>query len=285
MIGQVRSQTGRLPASIEALPKQVPPVGDLVTLLPRGVRVYLTDIGAPETEAETLAAARRLQEAGCVPIPHLAARRITSRDALERRVGRLAEEAGVMDVLVIGGGITPPAGPFSSSLDVLETGVLDRFGIRDFAVAGHPEGSPDFTDAIALEALRRKLDFAERTNARMRIVTQFGFDAPKALAWADGLVRAGIDVPIHLGVAGPAKITTLIKYGTMCGIGNSLSVLSRHGGGLMALATGYSPETVVGPVEERLRTGTPGPITQIHVFPFGGLDKSAAWLRKRGSWC
>ena len=77
---------------------------DQAPMLYIGEQLGRTDIGAPETEAETLAAARRLHEAGCVPVPHLAARRIASRDALERRVGRLAEEAGVMDVLVIGGG-------------------------------------------------------------------------------------------------------------------------------------------------------------------------------------
>ena len=280
MTAQVPTDAEKLPASIEILPRQTPTTGELAALLPRGTRVYLIDIGSAETDAEMLAAARRLREAGCVPVPHLAARRILSREALEGRIRRLAEEAGVTDVLVIGGGVNPPAGPFASSMDLLETGLLDRYGITDLAVAGHPEGSPDFSEAVAVEALRSKQAFAERTGARLRIVTQFGFDADKALAWAESLSRIGLDVPIHMGVAGPAKITTLIKYGTLCGVGNSLSMLTRHAGSLISLATGYSPETFVAPLE-RQRGGM---IAQIHVFPFGGLDKAAAWLRKRGSW-
>jgi methylenetetrahydrofolate reductase (NADPH) len=155
-----------------------------------------------------LAAARRLQDVGCIPVPHLAAHRITSEGALEARVGRLAEQAGVTDVLVIGGGVNSPAGPFTCSMDLLKTGVLDRYRITNLAIAGHPEGSPDFSEATALDVLRKKQVFVERTGARLRLVTQFGFDVQKALAWAQSLFRVGLDMPIHTGVAGPAEITT-----------------------------------------------------------------------------
>ncbi|RUM05654.1 methylenetetrahydrofolate reductase [Rhizobium chutanense] len=283
MTGQVLTETPVLPASIEMLPKQVPMVSEIATLLPAGVRVYLTDIGSDEADAQMLTAARRLRDAGCIPVPHLAARRIASWTALEQRIGRLAEEAGVTDVLVIAGGVKSPTGPFESSMDLLETGLLDRFGITDLAIAGHPEGSPDFSEAIAMKALHQKREFAERTDARLRIVTQFGFDAEKTLAWAEGLQNLGIGIPIHIGAAGPAKITTLIKYGSLCGIGNSLSLLTRHSGNFLTLATGYSPEIFVAPIE-RYPLAKQSLISHIHVFPFGGLDKASAWLRKRGSW-
>ncbi|MGE6786632.1 methylenetetrahydrofolate reductase [Ensifer adhaerens] len=280
----VFTETQSLPASIEILPKQTPAAAELTEILPLGIRVYLTDIGSADTDAEMLAAARRLRDAGLIPVPHLAARRLPSLSALETRIGRLAEAAGVTDMLVIGGGLSAPLGPFASSMDVLETGFLDRYGIVDLAIAGHPEGSPDFSEATATEALRLKRDFAERTNTRLRIVTQFGFDPERTLAWARNVRAGGVDIPIHIGVAGPAKITTLVKYGTMCGIGNSLSLLTRRTGSLMALATGYSPETFVAPIERDVWAGSNALISQFHVFPFGGLDKTSAWLRKRGSW-
>jgi methylenetetrahydrofolate reductase (NADPH) len=280
MTVQFPTDTKKFPASIEMLPKQTPPTGELAALLPRGTSVYLTDIGSAETDSDMLMAGRRLREVGCVPVPHFAARRIASRAVLEKRIGRLAEEVGVVDVLVIGGGVTPPVGPFASSMDLLETGLFDRYGIKDLAIAGHPEGSPDLSEAGAVEALHSKKAFADRTDARPRIVTQFGFDAEKAIAWAENLSFLGLDMPVHIGVAGPAKIMTLIKYGTLCGVGNSLSVLTRHAGNLMSLATGYSPDTFVAPLERQRR----GRIAQIHVFPFGGLDKASAWLRRRGSW-
>lgn len=178
-----------LPASIEILPKQLPTSEQLRVLLPSGTRVYLPDVGTPGTDAEMLAAARRLQDIGCIPVPHLAARRIRSREALETRIGELAEQAGVNDVLVIGGGVPTPVGPYSSTMDLLETGLLDKFGIKDVAVAGHPEGSPDFTKASAIESLRRKQTFADRTGARLRIVTQFSFDHTHVVAWAEDLAK------------------------------------------------------------------------------------------------
>ena len=272
-----------LPASVEILPRQVPGLDELRDMLPAGTRVYLGDIGSDGVEDEMLIASRRLRDAGCFSVPHLAARRIRSFEALERRIGRLVEEGGVNDVLVVGGGLPAPAGPFASSLQLLETGVLDRFGISDVAIAGHPEGSPDFSDAVAFDALRQKKEFAERTAARLRIVTQFGFDASKALRWADALREAGLNIPIHIGVAGPAKISTLIKYGRLCGVGNSLSMLTRHSGSLLTLATGYSPDTFVVPIERQVQD-RPSLVSQIHVFPFGGLNSAATWLRKRGSW-
>ncbi len=273
-----------LPASIEILPKQIPTSDQLRSLLPAGTRVYLTDIGTPGVNSEMLVAAQRLREVGCIAVPHLAARRIGSWEALEQRIGELAELAGVNNVLVVGGGITTPLGPYKSTMEILETGVLDRFGIKNVAVAGHPEGSPDFTAASAIEALRQKQAFAERTGTRLCIVTQFCFDPVRAMAWAADLAKIGIDLPVHIGVAGPAKFATLIKYATLCGVGNSLSMLTRSAGNILSLATGYSPETFVSPIEQELATLARPTISQMHIFPFGGLENASSWLRRRGSW-
>ncbi|TXI11337.1 MAG: methylenetetrahydrofolate reductase [Rhizobium sp.] len=284
MTSFLSADTRPLPASIEILPKQIPTVDELKSLIPAGTRVYLTDIGTADTEHEMMAAARRLRDCDLVPVPHLAARRIGGGDVLERRISALVHEAGVTDVLVIGGGISPPRGPYASSMDLLRTGYLDRFGITDIAVAGHPEGSPDFTEALAFEVLHEKQAFARLTGARLRIVTQFGFDPAKAMVWAKGLSEIGISAPVHIGVAGPAKLTTLVKYGTLCGVGNSMSMLTKHSGSLMALATGYSPDTFVKPIEAAQRNLEDVLIFQMHIFPFGGLAKAATWLRSRGSW-
>jgi len=273
-----------LPASIEILPRQIPTSDQLRALLPSGTFVYLADVGAPRTNAEMLFAAQRLREAGCIPVPHLAARRIKSREALEKRIKEFAELAGVNNVLVVGGGIATPLGPYKSTMDILETGFLDRFGIKDIAVAGHPEGSSDFTEAIAIEAFKQKQAFAERTDARLRIVTQFSFDPARVLEWAESLAKTGINLPVHIGVAGPSRFATLIRYATACGVGNSLSMLVKSAGNIMSLATGYSPETFVLPIEKELETLARPTIAQMHVFPFGGLENASSWLRMRGSW-
>lgn len=270
-------------ASIEVAPKQALRSTDLPGLFPSATRVYLTDVGV-DSVRDFVAATRRIAELGYVPVPHIPARRIRSRDELATRIRAYAEEAGVTDVLVIGGGLDRPAGPFTSSMEILESGLLDRHGISEIGVAGHPEGSPEFSLATAEAALRLKRDFCERTGARMRIVTQFGFDADIYVDWAMAVRESGIGLPIHIGVAGPASITTLIRYAALCGVGSSVTFLKKRTGALSALVANHSPESVVGPIERHWRQTPETPIRQIHVFPFGGLAQSAAWLRERGSW-
>lgn len=277
------STSSPIPASIEASPAQVLGATGLAGLFPHGIRVYLTDTG-PASQIRLVEAARQLRDLGYEPVPHLAARRVSSRKEFEEQVKRLAGEAGVTDVLVVGGGIEHPAGPFACSMDVLSTGILDRCGIRRIAIAGHPEGSPDFNEETAVAALRLKRDFAQRSDAAMRIVTQFGFDPARFIAWSEGLGAAGVDLPVHLGVSGPAKITTLLKYAALCGVGNSIAYLKKNALSLTTLARGHSPESIVGPIERHWQANPEGTIRQIHVFPFGGLRDAADWLVARGSW-
>src|SRR5690606_21899997 len=261
------SQPVHIPASIEVTPTQALESADLPGLFPAGQRGYIADLGG--IDARTFAAAaRRLRQLGYEPVPHLATRRLPSHDALRERIAALAQEANVSDMLVIGGGLSKPAGAFASSLAVLETGLLDHYAIRNVGIAGHPEGSPDFPETVAIEALLLKQAFGERTGATVRIVTQFGFNPERAIAWAISLGQSGIDLPVHLGVAGPAKLTTLIKYAAMCGVGNSIDFLKKRAMSLTALASNQSPETVVGPIEEHWRRVSESPVRQIHVFPF-----------------
>lgn len=273
----------RIKASIEISPKQALEASELPGLFPRGVRVYMTDVGTDSDQA-IVAGAARIAELGYVPVPHFASRRLTTRQALESRVKMLAEEAGVDDVLVIGGGLDHPAGDFSSSMEVLESGFFDKYGIKHIGIAGHPEGSPDFSEETAHEALKLKQAFAERTGAEMRIVTQFGFDAEQFIHWAHGLKAAGIELPVHLGVAGPAKVTTLVRFAVMCGVGPSTQFLKKRAASLGTMIMGFDPEEIVAPIEDHVVNTGDAPIEQIHVFPFGGLKKSAAWLKERGSW-
>lgn len=273
----------RIDASIEATPKQVLEGDRLDGLFPKGTRVYLTDVGST-TVAEFARAAAILAEAGYTPVPHLPARRIAGEADLRERLRLLTGEAGVSDVLVIAGSVDRPAGDLLSTMDVLNTGLISEFGIRTIGVAGHPEGSPDISAADITKAVAEKNAYASANGVDMRIVTQFGFDPQRYIAWAYELAAAGNRLPIHVGVSGPARITTLLKYAALCGVGPSLDFLKKRATSVMALAAGFSPEAVVGPIEEHLSEHPGCPIAQLHVFPFGGLRKSAEWLAERGSW-
>lgn len=273
----------KIAASIEVSPKQAVENADLPGLFPAGTRVYITDVGTDTAETLT-AGAKRVSDLGYTPVPHFASRRLTTSAALEDRIKMMTQEAGVTDVLVIGGGLEKEAGEFDASMKVLETGFFDKHGIKHMGVAGHPEGSPDFSDQVALEALKMKQDFHNRSDIELRIVTQFGFDAEKFVTWANGLAAHGIDLPVHLGVAGPAKLTTLVKFAAMCGVGNSISFLKKRMGAVLTMASGFNPDEIVNPIEEAALSADASAIAQIHVFPFGGVKKSADWLKERGSW-
>jgi len=270
-------------ASIEVSPKQAAESKAIVDLFPQGGRVYITDVGTDPTDY-LVQAAKRVRNLGYKPVPHFASRRMINADILEDRVKRMVNEAGVTDILVIGGGLEKEAGDFASTMELLDTGVFQRHGITHMGIAGHPEGSPDFDDDTAMEALHEKQAFAEKTGLKLRIVTQFGFDATKFIDWTQDLQAAGITMPVHLGVAGPAKVTTLIKFAAMCGVGNSLSFLKKRGGAMATMVKGFDPNDIVDPIEAHWQQSENSLIKQVHVFPFGGVKKSTAWLTERGSW-
>ena len=271
----------RIDASMEVSAKHVHDGKLTDGLLPSGTRVYVTDVGVDPVESITLAC-RAIADMGYRAVPHIPARRIESLEALDARLGALRNEAGVDDLLVIAGEADRTMGPFDESMDVLRSGLVERHGFADVAVGGHPEGNPAYGGRVVMDVLREKVAAARDCGARARITTQFGFDGEAFAAWARAVSDAGIDAPIHLGVAGPAKVTTLVKYAAMCGVGNSLGFFKKRTSAIAHLATRHSPEDVVKPIEAAWTRGE-GNIAQLHVFPFGGLAASADWLRERGS--
>ncbi|MGI9387953.1 MAG: methylenetetrahydrofolate reductase, partial [Methyloligellaceae bacterium] len=210
-----------IPVSIEVTAKHALETEDLGSLFPSGTRVYLADLGTHSVDGLVKAAAR-LNEVGYKPIPHIAARRMADIDDVDTRLGRFMAEANVGDFLMVAGSPESQIGPLPSSLAILETGLLQKHGVKRIAIAGHPEGSPDFPESELMPALKAKQAFGKENGIDVTIATQFSFDVPQIVAWEKDLAAAGIDMPIHIGVAGPAKITTLIRYATLCGVGQSL---------------------------------------------------------------
>lgn len=278
----VLNEAGRFTASIEVSPKQAMERDEIYDIIPKGCRTYVTHLGNV-TEDVFIAANIRLAREGYIPVPHFAARRFESAAAFEDRLQRLASEAGVTEVLTIAGEAIKP-GPISSSLEMIRTGAFDKYGIKQIAVAGHPTGAPDIAPDVIRSFLMDKHAYAENSDAEFRIVTQFGFDPARILSWLDELENWGNTFPVHIGIAGPAKTTTLMKYAAMAGLENSVQFLKKKGASLMPLLTGYNPDQVVGPLEEAIHQGKAAQLQQIHVYPFGGIAKAADWLTGRQSW-
>ncbi|WP_132693741.1 methylenetetrahydrofolate reductase [Rhodovulum steppense] len=272
--------------SIEVMPRTLAALPDFRTLLPRGTRVYIAHLDGTEI-ADMIGAAARLRTWGFEPMPHIPARSIPDRAAFADLLARYRGEAGVREALVIAGGRANPLGEFHSSMQLLETGLFDRAGFTRLHVAGHPEGSrdidPDGSDRLVAEALAWKQAFSERTDAAMGIVTQFAFEAAPVIAWADRLRAEGIALPIHLGVAGPAKLQTLVKFAVACGVGPSLKVLQRRARDVSKLVLPFTPDAFLTDLAAAAAR-RPGdfPIAGVHFFPLGGIATNAAWLAERG---
>ena len=201
-------------------------------------------------------------------------------------IARYQGEADVNQALLLAGGVDKPHGAFHSSMQLLETGLFDKAGFGNLHVAGHPEGNKDIdTDGSNKnvdEALQWKQKFSERTDAKMALATQFAFEAKPIIAWADSLKEAGIDIPIHIGIAGPAKLQTLIKFAIACGVGPSLKVLQKRAMDVTKLLLPYEPTDVLAELAAHKAANPDFNITNVHFFPLGGIKTNANWAINNG---
>ena len=269
--------------SIEVMPRTAEKVEDFRALLPKGTRVYIAHIEGTPIE-DMVATAKRIAGEGFDVMPHFPARIIHDKATLSSWIDRYKGEAGVKQALLLGGGVSTPAGDFDSSMQILETGLFD--GFERLHVAGHPEGNKDIDknggDAIVLQALKWKQDFANRSDAKFAIATQFCFEATPVIAWADRLAAEGIHLPIHIGVAGPAKLQTLIKFAVSCGVGASLRVLQKRAMDVTKLLLPYEPVEFVSDLAAHKAKHPNFGIEQVHFFPLGGIKTNAAWVTENG---
>lgn len=269
--------------SIEVMPRTAAKIADFRALLPAGTRVYIAHIEGTPIE-DMAATAARLRAEGFEPMPHFPARIIADRAMLADWVARYQGEAEVKQGLILAGNPAKQLGDFHSSMQLLESGAFD--GFERLHVAGHPEGNkdidPDGSDRMVMEALRWKQAFAERTDAKMAIATQFCFEPAPVIAWADRLAAEGIALPIHIGVAGPTKLQTLIKFAIACGVGPSLRVLQKRALDVTKLLLPFEPDDFVAALAAH-KAAHPGfGIESVHLFPLGGIAPTCDWTQKHG---
>jgi len=266
--------------SIEVMPRTAAKVADFRALLPAGTRIYLAHIDGTPFD-DMLATARRLSQQGFAVMPHFPARLIRDRTTLAEWIDRYRQEAGIDQALVLAGGISQPQGAFDNSMELLDTGLFDDFA--RIHVAGHPEGNrdvaPDGAQAVLLDALRWKQDFARRKGLEMAIVTQFCFESRPVINWADSLTKAGIALPVHIGVAGPAKLQTLIRFAIACGVGPSLRVLQKRARDVRKLLLPFAPDDFLNDIAAHKATHPEFNISRVHFFPLGGIKAATEWAR------
>lgn len=265
--------------SIELNPSQPKVLDAAVERLDPGTEVFLAWIPGANP-MDKVAPAAKLRRAGLIPVPHVGARHLESATQLEQFAARLAGEAGVDRILVVGGDRAQPAGPYGSSLEVMQTGVFQKAGITRMAVAGFPEGNPNISETALDDALAAKLEFAHNAGLELSIVTQFCFEADPIVEWLRHIRNRGIQIPVRAGLAGPAGIMTLVRYAVRCGIGNSLHVLTEHPS-FAKLLTEKGPEPIIRDLAASLLSengAEPAGIAGLHFYVFGGFNKTLNWI-------
>ncbi|MGB0798146.1 MAG: methylenetetrahydrofolate reductase [Planktomarina sp.] len=271
--------------SIEVMPRTAEKIEDFRALLPKGTRVYVAHIEGTPIE-DMVATAKRIAGEGFDVMPHFPARIIKDEATLRNWISMYQGEAGVDQALLLAGGVNTPHGDYDSSMQLLESGAFGDAGFKHLHVAGHPEGNKDIDADGSMTnvdaALRWKQAFSETSDAQMAIATQFCFEAAPVIEWANSLQQNGITIPIHIGVAGPAKLQTLIKFSIACGVGASLRVLQRRAKDITKLLLPFTPDEFLSDLAAHKAANPEFNITHVHFFPLGGIKTNANWAIQHG---
>ena len=263
-------------STVEVYEKNSPKVLD--SFFGAGADVYVSFLPGDDFRTR-IEIAKVLRGAGYNPVLHVPARQMMSRQMLADYVGGLVSEAQVQRLLLIAGDTTRARGDYATSLQVIESGLLQQLGVKHVDVAGHPEGNVCLSHERLMKVLTDKRDAAKAAGLGFGVVTQFSFDPRPVEQWLGAIQEAGILAPVRLGLAGPANPATLLKFALRCGIGNSISAVQKHVGTIGRLLKDTGPEGVVKGLGDALVSPAGAYVEAFHFFPFGGLAKTSAWIR------
>lgn len=247
------------------------------SLLMAGARIYVSFLPGQEWK-RTFALCEQIANAGFDPVPHIPVRLLTDPGHLDR-VLRCAREVGVHEPLLISGDYRDARGPYSTALQVLQTGSLQAHGFTRVSLAGHPEGHPHVPWDVICEAQVQKWRFATHAGLSVTFVTQFFFAVEPFVHWARYLRAAGVDARLAAGVAGPTGLGRLIKLARHCGVGASLRALTSRPAATLRLFGEHAPDGLLSGLAAE-KVDQPDLFDGLHVFSLGGFARTAGWLQR-----
>ena len=267
--------------SLEVTPRAAAKIENFSELIPKGTLIYIAHIEGTPIE-EMVETAKKINDQGYSPMPHFPARIIKNEQVLQDWISQYKNEANVENALLIAGGSNKPYGDFDSSVQLIESELFDVAGFKNLHIAGHPEGNKDIdndgTTRNIDKALSWKNEFSKRTDATMAITTQFCFDSETVINWANDIKNNGIDLPIHIGIAGPAKLQTLLKYSLECGVGASIKILQKRAMDLTKLLLPYKPTQILSELAEYKFDNPDFNVEKVHFFPLGGIKQVSKFV-------
>ncbi len=264
--------------SLEMTGKDVSRLEEASDGIPPGTRINITFL-AGEDLATRLTAARAVRRLGFVPVPHISARRLPSRAALQEFLSGLAADGTAENVFLVGGDPARPEGPYADALALLRTGLLQEHGVRHVGISGYPEGHPAIPDPTLWSALTDKAAAIGAHRFGGDVITQFGFDPAPVLGWLEAVRARGVHLPVRIGVPGPAGVRRLLGYATRFGVATSASVARKYGFSLTNLMGTTGPDRFLHALAERYDPARHGRV-KVHFYTFGGLRTTAEWVAR-----
>jgi methylenetetrahydrofolate reductase (NADPH) len=262
--------------SLEMTGKDVQKLTESRETIPAGTRINVTFLGNEDLRMR-LSAAQAVKSFGFIPVPHISARRLPSQEALEEFLAVLKAEDASENVFAVGGDPAAPQGPYEDSLSVIQSGLLTRYGVRHISVSGYPEGHPAIADRVLWSALEAKVAALRKQRLPGSIITQFSFDADPVLAWIEEVRARDIDLPIRIGVPGPAGVKRLMSYAARFGVSTSAGIARKYGLSLTNLMGTAGPDRFIRALGRGYNPYRHGEV-KLHFYPFGGLKATSEWI-------
>lgn len=266
--------------SIELTGKYQHQINQVKDLLPFGTDIYLSALpNRPlATNLECVAAIRA---AGFNPVPHIAARHIRSRDELKQFLESVIQQQNVRKILLIGGDLPEPLGPYRDTLAVLKDGILNDAGICEIGIAGYPEGHARIPGDIIQQSILDKIQLARDQELGVFLITQFSFAPGRIVDYCAKLARTIPDIPVYAGMAGPTSPVSLLRYARICGVSASLRALTGLGFKAARLVTRTEPNEQLAVLARYCAGREDCNVMGVHIFSFGGFIESVKWMQDR----
>jgi methylenetetrahydrofolate reductase (NADPH) len=262
--------------SMEMTGKDVAKVENAASVIPPGTRINVTFL-ENEDQAMRVNAAAAAKHLGFTPVPHISARRLGSRETLEEFLTALRDVEATENVFVVGGDPPVPVGPYEDSLALIESGVLQEYGVRHISIAGYPDGHPDIPANVLWSALEKKVAALSSLEIPAAVITQVDFDVDRVLSWVAEVREHGIELPIRVGVPGPASVKLLLGFAARLGVSTSATIARKYGLSVTNLLGKAGPDRFVRDLAAGLDPAKHGEV-KLHFYTFGGFKTTAEWI-------
>ena len=252
----------------------VPGIEDKLDSLPSDMYLAVTCSPTKGVD-ETLDLSEKLIERGFKVTPHIASKCVSGEEHLEAIIKKL-DDLGIESIFVPGGDRPEPMGDFNNALDLLKA--LKKLGhnLNKIGMAAHPEGHPDVSDEILMEALEEKKDLADF------IVTQMCFDAEILNDWMNQIHKKGIELPVWVGLPGVIERGRLLKTSLRIGVGDSLRFLRKKSQVATELMKSsiYNPDDLVRDITEQIDIND-SKLAGYHIYCFNQIETTEKWRTER----